>query len=354
MNKKFIILIVAIILIAAGGVSYFFISKQSQKQIVCTMEARICPDGSSVGRIGPNCEFATCPEIKANQNIIGYEFGELKLLSKNNNIYKFEGKVSIDGKFFKEKLNFEEKINDSEKEKTCIIINEDSYLKLPISSKVFNKYGDSTLSHMICFNETEKTNKLISIDDSGDGTFLIENYVIYYNIYGNILSSADLLEAQIKTINLDSNISTWEDYRNDKYGYSFKIIPSYFIYKKDNLKTLDSITITDRVGLQSSLCSCGAFGAAISIEVLENKEKFQLRDWIDNYLNDNNETIQGDIKEIKIDEKNGLMVEIGEMGGGTLIVVENNNLIYKIRGYFSSYPESKSYSSFISTFKFLK
>lgn len=27
----------------------------------CTMEAKICPDGSAVGRSGPNCEFAPCP-----------------------------------------------------------------------------------------------------------------------------------------------------------------------------------------------------------------------------------------------------------------------------------------------------
>jgi hypothetical protein len=27
----------------------------------CTMDAKICPDGSSVGRTGPNCEFAACP-----------------------------------------------------------------------------------------------------------------------------------------------------------------------------------------------------------------------------------------------------------------------------------------------------
>ncbi len=27
----------------------------------CTMEAMICPDGSAVGRTGPNCEFAACP-----------------------------------------------------------------------------------------------------------------------------------------------------------------------------------------------------------------------------------------------------------------------------------------------------
>ncbi|HRN70752.1 MAG TPA: hypothetical protein PLS49_06240 [Candidatus Woesebacteria bacterium] len=29
--------------------------------VVCTMEAKICPDGSSVGRMPPNCEFAPCP-----------------------------------------------------------------------------------------------------------------------------------------------------------------------------------------------------------------------------------------------------------------------------------------------------
>ena len=27
----------------------------------CTEEAKLCPDGSAVGRTGPNCEFAPCP-----------------------------------------------------------------------------------------------------------------------------------------------------------------------------------------------------------------------------------------------------------------------------------------------------
>ena len=30
---------------------------------MCTMDAKICPDGSTVGRQGPNCEFAACPLI---------------------------------------------------------------------------------------------------------------------------------------------------------------------------------------------------------------------------------------------------------------------------------------------------
>lgn len=27
----------------------------------CTKELKICPDGTGVGRSGPNCEFAACP-----------------------------------------------------------------------------------------------------------------------------------------------------------------------------------------------------------------------------------------------------------------------------------------------------
>jgi hypothetical protein len=32
-----------------------------EQGVICTMDAKICPDGSSVGRTGPNCEFAECP-----------------------------------------------------------------------------------------------------------------------------------------------------------------------------------------------------------------------------------------------------------------------------------------------------
>jgi len=35
--------------------------RKTNYPIVCTMEAKICPDGSYVGRVAPNCEFAPCP-----------------------------------------------------------------------------------------------------------------------------------------------------------------------------------------------------------------------------------------------------------------------------------------------------
>ncbi len=37
------------------------VSNSASTQKACTMEAKLCPDGSSVGRGGPNCEFTPCP-----------------------------------------------------------------------------------------------------------------------------------------------------------------------------------------------------------------------------------------------------------------------------------------------------
>ena len=35
----------------------------------CTAEAKMCPDGSFVGRTGPDCQFAPCPEIASPERI---------------------------------------------------------------------------------------------------------------------------------------------------------------------------------------------------------------------------------------------------------------------------------------------
>lgn len=40
------------------------------EQIACTQEAMLCPDGTAVGRTGPNCEFAECP-VPANVEFCG-------------------------------------------------------------------------------------------------------------------------------------------------------------------------------------------------------------------------------------------------------------------------------------------
>jgi hypothetical protein len=37
------------------------IPPQDYEPVACTLEAKICPDGSAVGRTGANCEFSPCP-----------------------------------------------------------------------------------------------------------------------------------------------------------------------------------------------------------------------------------------------------------------------------------------------------
>ncbi|MFA5000653.1 MAG: hypothetical protein WC531_00275 [Candidatus Paceibacterota bacterium] len=68
MKKYLIVLIVVVLVIISAGVVYWKLIKPISivpDQVACTEEAKICPDGSAVGRQGPNCEFAECPVAQA-------------------------------------------------------------------------------------------------------------------------------------------------------------------------------------------------------------------------------------------------------------------------------------------------
>lgn len=61
--KKISFMALAVLFSAAAFVNAEMPSTGVQEPVgavACTMDAKICPDGSAVGRIGPNCEFAPC------------------------------------------------------------------------------------------------------------------------------------------------------------------------------------------------------------------------------------------------------------------------------------------------------
>jgi len=66
MNKKIptplAILIILLVIAVIIGISLWLCQKEETENIACTMEAKLCPDGSYVGRVGPDCEFAFCPD----------------------------------------------------------------------------------------------------------------------------------------------------------------------------------------------------------------------------------------------------------------------------------------------------
>ncbi len=63
-NNVYKMLSIALLCLFAGlGIGYY-IAKNPVRVFEpqgCTMEAKICPDGSAVGRTGPKCEFSPCP-----------------------------------------------------------------------------------------------------------------------------------------------------------------------------------------------------------------------------------------------------------------------------------------------------
>ncbi len=78
-NNFFIlfILVAAVVVSAVIGIiiSPNFLTVQNN-QVGCTMEAKICPDGSAVGRTGANCEFAKCPEAPDFGSLVNFTIGK--------------------------------------------------------------------------------------------------------------------------------------------------------------------------------------------------------------------------------------------------------------------------------------
>ncbi|MFA5047821.1 MAG: hypothetical protein WC516_02140 [Patescibacteria group bacterium] len=65
-NKNGLIIILLVVVAALVVVICLLQSRPialRPEPVACTMEARLCPDGSAVGRSGPKCEFAKCPEV---------------------------------------------------------------------------------------------------------------------------------------------------------------------------------------------------------------------------------------------------------------------------------------------------
>jgi hypothetical protein len=64
-KKNIIIAVVVLVIIGVFiiGQKIYKFNFGDNNGAACTMEAKLCPDGSAVGRTGPNCEFTPCPKI---------------------------------------------------------------------------------------------------------------------------------------------------------------------------------------------------------------------------------------------------------------------------------------------------
>lgn len=84
MNKGFAgpgLMILIVVIVGVAG--YFVFVQKFDTQIAtsptpsdgvfCTQDAKLCPDGSYVGRTGPQCEFTPCPTSAVKDETIGWK-----------------------------------------------------------------------------------------------------------------------------------------------------------------------------------------------------------------------------------------------------------------------------------------
>lgn len=75
--KRISLIIIGVVILGLLGVASFIFSERREvgevrktEDIVCAMDAKLCPDGSSVSRNGPKCEFAPCPDATIGNDMV--------------------------------------------------------------------------------------------------------------------------------------------------------------------------------------------------------------------------------------------------------------------------------------------
>lgn len=67
-TSPIVAIILILVLVVAAGIILWSVRAHApvisdSDPVACTQEAKLCPDGSYVGRSGPSCAFAPCPEL---------------------------------------------------------------------------------------------------------------------------------------------------------------------------------------------------------------------------------------------------------------------------------------------------
>ncbi|MBN1252114.1 MAG: hypothetical protein JXA16_08250 [Bacteroidales bacterium] len=98
MKKTLLIILGVLVVLIIAFLIWNQILLGRNEERACTMEAKLCPDGSYVGRVAPNCEFAECPivdELKDWKTYTNEEYGFKIKYPENIQIERTENGISM-------------------------------------------------------------------------------------------------------------------------------------------------------------------------------------------------------------------------------------------------------------------
>lgn len=72
--KNLLLGILVIVLVGIGGLVYRNAAEHPYQQIACPLDAKICPDGTSLARTGTSCTFPVCPPPNVTLDSVGISY----------------------------------------------------------------------------------------------------------------------------------------------------------------------------------------------------------------------------------------------------------------------------------------
>lgn len=180
-----VLIFTAVVVLTAGGF-YFYKKSKGPEAIACPADAKLCPDGSAVGRTGPNCEFAECPTT-AEDEWVEYERADsgfvfnlpknffldenevetvVSTISPSDPKYSSAAALFSQIYFFIDNRPFEEvveELNSIGKELEDVVTNDTAGVK----TKEFNEFiGSDIIFYFFDLDLTNETVRISYIDDS--------------------------------------------------------------------------------------------------------------------------------------------------------------------------------------------